>query len=356
MNGKWLRFSATTATVLMCALVLNGCMSGCGGGNGDGSNGDSTSSSSKKKFLNMGTSKFGTFQGVGNSLCEVLNKNRGENNWKAQGKGTSGSQENIRLIDMGENELGLSNSAVSFHAVNGTGEWEKKYEIRTVVTIAPLVAMFVTKSDSGIKTMQDLKGKRVICGPNGAGFDMFIEPLLEAHGLKFSDFTKLNANFGDSVTRLGDGGADAVFLGGASPSPNITMASEQGILLIPFEAEARKRLVKDYPFFSEITVKAGTYQDLKEDYHGLNVGTMQLITSADQDEEFIYQITKTIWENRAKISHPAAKRFINEENAARFTGTEFHPGAIRFYEEIGIWPDGETPATDNQTGNADESQ
>ena len=129
----------------MCELVLNGCMSGCGGGNGDGSNGDSTSSSSKKKFLNMGTSKFGTFQGVGNSLCEVLNKNRGENNWKAQGKGTSGSQENIRLIDMGENELGLSNSAVSFHAVNGTGEWEKKYEIRTVVTIAPLVAMFVTK-------------------------------------------------------------------------------------------------------------------------------------------------------------------------------------------------------------------
>jgi hypothetical protein len=122
--------------------------------------------------------------------------------------------------------------------------------------------------------------------------------------------------------------------------------------------------VKDYPFFSEITVKAGTYPDLKKDYLGLNVGTMHLITSAAQDDEFVYQITRTLWENRAKISHPAAKKFINEENAARFTGTEFHPGAIRFYKEIGIWPEAadtdqqnnETPGTDDQSGNADESQ
>jgi TRAP transporter TAXI family solute receptor len=362
MIEKRSRFSLAAATVLLCALVLGGWLGGCGGG--DGSNGTDEGGSGKPKYLNMGTSKFGTFQQIGNSLCEVLNKNVGENNWKAQGKGTSGSQENIRLVDKGENELGLSNSAISYHAINGTGGWEKKYKIRTVVTIAPLVAMFVTKSDSGIKTMKDLKGKRVICGPNGAGFDMFIEPLLTAHGLKFSDFDKLNANFGDSVTQLGDGGADAAFLGGASPSPNIRLASDLGILLIPFEEEARKELVKDYPFFSEITVKAGTYPDLKKDYLGLNVGTMHLITSAAQDDEFVYQITRTLWENRAKISHPAAKKFINEENAARFTGTEFHPGAIRFYKEIGIWPEAadtdqqnnETPGTDDQSGNADESQ
>ena len=71
----------------------------------------------------------------------------------------------------------------------------------------------------------------------------------------------------------------------------------------------------------------------------MNVGSMQLITHADVDEELVYNLTKTIWENRAEIvkQHPAA-RAINEKNAARNTGTEFHPGAIRFYKEIGIWP------------------
>ena len=361
MNEKWFRFSATTASVLMCALVLSGC--GSGGGTGGGTKGGGTTNSGKTNFLSMGTSPIGgTFQQVGNALCVVLNKNAGDNNWKAQAKGTKGSQENIRLIDKEEYQLGIANSAISYNAVNGTGVWEKKYEIRAITTIAPLVAMFVTKSDSGIKTIQDLKGKRVICGPNGAGFEMFIEPLLEAHGVKFSDFTKLNANFADSVTQLGDNVADAAFLGGAVPSPAIQQASVLGIHLIPYEEEARKQLVKDYPFFSEITVKAGTYDDLKEDYHGLNVGAMHLITSADQDDEFVYQITKTIWKHRAKISHPGAKKFINEKNAPRNTGTEFHPGAIRFYKEEGIWPEDSeesmagdgVPAMDNQSGDANE--
>ena len=61
----------------------------------------------------------------------------------------------------------------------------------------------------------------------------------------------------------------------------------------------------------------------------------------------IYQITKTLYENRAKIAHPAAKKFITEKNAARFTGTDFHPGAIRFYKEIGIWAETPTEVADS---------
>lgn len=368
MNGKSLRFAVLTVLVISGSMVLHGC--GGGGGNGDGGTDGGGGGSARGKFLNMGTSPIGgTFQQVGNSLCEVLNNNAGENNWKFQAKGTKGSQENIRLLDKGDYELGISNSAISYNAVQGTGGWDKKYEIRAITTIAPLVAMFVTRQDSGIKTIQDLKGKRVLCGPNGAGFEMFIEPLLEAHGVKMDDFTKLNANFADSVTQLGDSNADAAFLGGAVPSPAIQQASDLGIHLIPYEEEARKTLVEKYPFFSEITVKAGTYADLKEDYHGLNVGAMHLITSASQDEEFIYQVTKSIWENRDKIKHPAAKKFINEKNAPRFTGTEFHPGAIRFYTEAGIWPDAagdskksetpaaDAPATDKEpSGDANDSQ
>ena len=295
--------------------------------------------SSNKNFISMGTAPIGgAFNPVGNALSQTLNENKGDNEWKVQAKGTKGSQENIRRLNEGKDQLALSNSAISYHAVRGTGSWKRKYDIRTVVTIAPNVAMFITKKDSGIKTIADLKGKRVVCGPAGAGFEMFLEPLLKEHGVSFDDFKqKLNNNQNGAVDMLADGAADAAFLGGAVPTPAIQRAcNEQEIYFIPFDEAAIGRLVK-LSYFQAITIPADKYKDLTEDYHGLNVGSMHLITSADQDEELIYQITKTLWENRQSIDHRAAKKFINKKNAARYTGTDFHPGAARFYKEINIW-------------------
>ncbi len=77
-------------------------------------------------------------------------------------------------------------------------------------------------------------------------------------------------------------------------------------------------------------------------FEGLDVGSMHLITGAEVDEELVYQITRTIYENRtAVVERHAAGRAINPDNVIRDTGTEFHPGAIRYYKEIGIWPGGE---------------
>ena len=79
-----------------------------------------------------------------------------------------------------------------------------------------------------------------------------------------------------------------------------------------------------------------------EDFHGLDVGSMHLITAADQSEELIYELTRTIYENREKVVEKhAAGRAINPANVVRDTGTEFHPGAVRFYREIGIWSERE---------------
>lgn len=308
-------------------------LAGCGGGG------------ERLEFLSMGTAPIGgAFNPVGNALSETLNEHRGENNWKVQAKGTKGSQENIRRLAKGELQLGLSNAAITYFAVRGGAGWDQKYEMRSVVTMAPNVALFITRRDSGIQTIADLKGKRVICGPAGAGFEMFVAPILNAHGLTFDDFTKLNDNQSGAVDKLGDGNADAAFLGGAVPTGSIQQAcSQYDIHFIPFDPEARQRLIDEYPFFHPVTIPGGTYSDLKEDFEALNVGSMHLITSADANEERIYQVAKTLWENRESIGHPAAK-FINEENAARYAGTEFHPGAVRFYKEIGIWPDADDHA------------
>lgn len=322
-------FGLASVSLALVALV------GCGGGDGDTAGGGGGTS-----FVSMGTAPVGgAFNQVGADISEVLNNHKGENTWKVQAKGTKGSQENIRRLDKGELQLALSNAAISYHAVNGTAGWDKKYDIRTIATIAPNVAMFITKADSGIKQISDLKGKRVICGPAGAGFEMFIDPIIQAHGISFDDFTKLNDTQSGAVDKLADGNADAAFLGGAVPTGAIVQAcSSMDIYFVPFDPQVRDQLIAEFPFFQGVTIPQDKYADLTEAYQGLNVGSMHLITSASQPEDLIYQITKTVWEHRGEIAHPAAK-FINEDNAARFTGTDFHAGAEKFYREAGVWPE-----------------
>jgi TRAP transporter TAXI family solute receptor len=337
------RFELKT-TLLSCFVAALIALPGCGDseGNKTGTATDRGGAIKKREYLSMGTAPVGgAFPVVGGAIAEVLNEHKGTNVWKVQAKGTKGSQENIRRLAQGKLQLALSNSAITYFAVRGESGWEDKYDMRAICTLAPNVAMFITKADSGIKSIADLKGKQVTVGPAGAGFDMFVKPLVEEHGITFEDFTPKNATQSGAVDMLGDGSADAAFLGGAVPTGAVTQAcSTYDIVFIPFGKTERAELVEKYPFFQTITVPQDKYPDLTEDFAGLNVGSMQLITSADADEDLIYNITKTIWEHRAEIAdkHPAGKA-INEKNAARYTGTQFHPGAVKFYKEIGIWPE-----------------
>jgi TRAP transporter TAXI family solute receptor len=201
--------------------------------------------------------------------------------------------------------------------------------------------MFVTQRSRGITRLADLKGQRVVVGVAGAGFEFFVRPLLAAHGVSYDDFTPVYNTQSGAVDLLSDGSAAAAFLGGAVPTASITQAASSGdVLLIPFDPEARERLIADYPFFRPAVIPAGTYRGQDEDYQGLDVGSMHLIVSADQDEALTHELAKTIWENREAVvaKHPAG-RAINPKNAVRDTGTPFHPGAIRYYREIGIWPE-----------------
>ena len=320
----------------LAALLAFSPLLACGSGDpGDGA-------SASPRFLSMGTAPVGgAFPVVGGAIAEVLNENRGENEWRVQPRGTKGSQENIRRLVRGELELAMSNSAISYFAVLGESGWEQSYDIRTVVTLAPNIATFITKADSGLTKMSDLAGRRAMVGVAGAGFEMFVQPLLAAHGVTYDDFTQVYGTQSGAVDMLGDGSIDAAFLGGAVPTGAVTQAcSTHDILFLPFDEEKRQQLARDYPFFQLAVIPADAYSDLTEDYPGLNVGSMHLITSADADEDLIYEITRTIWENRQAIAdrHPAG-RAINEANAARDTGTPFHPGAERYYREIGVWPE-----------------
>ena len=168
-----------------------------------------------------------------------------------------------------------------------------------------------------------------------------MRPLLAAHGVNYDHFSPLYNTQAGAVDLLSDGSAAAAFLGGAVPTASITqVASGRDVLLIPLDPDARETLIDQYPFFRPATIPAGTYPGQDEPYEGLDVGSMHLIVSADQDEQLVYNLTRVLYENRERLAekHPVG-RAVNPTNAVRDTGTPFHPGAIRYYREIGIWPE-----------------
>ena len=296
----------------------------------------------KQQFFSVGTAPpGGAFFVVGGAIAQVVRENVADLNWEVAAEATKGTQENIRRLSRGELEFALANAAISYFAVRGEGAWKRKQPIRAVMTLAPNVALFITKKSSDVKGLADLKGKRVVVGPAGAGFEYFLEPILAAHGVTYADFTTLNNTQTGAVNMLADGSAVAAFLGGAVPTASITQAaSSQNILFVPFEAEAKERLINDYPFFESATIPAETYRNQEKLFNGMNVGSMHLITSTDQADEDVYQFTKILYEHRADVvkKHPAGKA-INPKNVVKDTGTLFHPGAVRYYKEIGIWPE-----------------
>ena len=293
------------------------------------------------EYITLGTgTPGGAFVNVGNAIATTVDANKGDLKWKVGSKETKGTQENIRNLESGSLQFAMANAAISYFASRGEGDWKEKQDIRAIATIAPNVGLFLTTKSTGIKSIADLKGKRVVLGPAGAGFEYFLEPLLEAHGIKYSDMTVLNGNYLAASDMIADGKADAAFMGGAVPIPAATqLCSSQDVVFIKFDDSAVEKL-KEYPFYYNVPIPADKYSDLEEDMMGINVGNMQLISHEDVDEDIVYNFTKLMYENRDAIAkqHPAGKA-LNPKNIIRNTGTPFHPGAIKFYKEAGIWPD-----------------
>lgn len=283
----------------------------------------------------------GAFFVVGSAIADVIQTGNAKDGWQVNAESTKGTQENIRRLDRGEIDLALANAAITYFAVRGEGGWEKTYDMRAVMTLAPNVAMFVTLADSGINNIVELKGQRVVIGPSGAGFEMFVEPILKAHGLRYDDLTVLHAGQSAAVDMLSDGAARAAFLGGAVPTASITQAAAaHQITLLPLAEGKQEELTNRFPFFHTAVIPSGTYRNVDREYQGLNVGSMHLITAATANEKMIYKATKALYENREDFArkHPAG-RAVNPVNVVRKTGVQFHPGAVRYYREIGIWND-----------------
>ncbi len=255
---------------------------------------------------------------------------------------SNGSVANINAIVSGAAESGFSQSDVAYWAYTGTGIYEGQGAvegIRAIANLYPESIHLVARADAGIDSVDDLRGKAVSLDEPGSGTLVDARIILEAYGLTEADIEAEYLKPNQAADLMRDGNMDAFFFVGGFPAGAIAeLATGFDIVLVPIDGEQAEAIIGEYGFFAEHTIPGGTYEGVDEDVQTLSVGA-QWVTSVDQPEELVYEITRALWNDstRALLDSGHAKgRSIRLETALDGIGIPLHPGAERFYTEAGL--------------------
>lgn len=286
----------------------------------------------------------GVYYVLGGALADLLTRHVPGVN--AVAEVTSASVDNMYLLESGDADIAFSLSDTVYMAVRGEGPFAATtgpIPLKVLVNIYPNFNHLVVAADSGIQSVTDLRGKRVSTGSPGSGTEVTALRILEAYGLNPDrDLRRDLLGAAESADALRDGRIDAFFWSGGYPTgavADIANSPRFDIYLVPMGEIVDKLLEQHGPFYSVAWFRAGYYAgDVKEDTPTVGVPNV-LMVHADMDEELAYQIVRAIFENKHELEavHPAAEQF-DLESAVGSLVADYHPGAIRYYKERGVWP------------------
>ena len=296
----------------------------------------------EEKFVTIGTGgQTGVYYQVGGGICRLVNKGAKEHNIKCT-LTTGGSVANINGLRAGDLDLGVAQSDWQYHAYNGTAP--DKFpdgafkELRAVFSVHPEPFTVVARTDSGIKTFDDLKGKRVNMGDPGSGARATFEVVMEKMGWKPSDFSlAAELKSSEQAAALCDNKIDAIVFTVGHPAGTIKEATTScEAKLINVDNDVVKKLASDNAYYAMATIPGGMYTGTDEDVTTFGVGAT-FVTSTKTSPEVVYQIVKAVFDDikRFRKMHPA---FANLEEAKMITNNlsaPLHEGAIRYYKERG---------------------
>ena len=250
---------------------------------------------------------------------------------------TGGTVENPGLVNAGDCEIGIANTDMALFAYEGQTPFEEPYpNLRGWIGgVAGGVVHYCVLESSGIKTLEDLIGKKIAVGPQGNSTSLFLEKVLTVMGYSWDDIQPSYLGFSDGVQALIDGKVDMAIVSAYPPVSAVQelAASGKAFNLIPFDDEFRAKFLEAYPYYKEFTVSKDIY-GLSEDVTTVSTENMFMI-NADLDDDTVYLMTKAVMENLDMLKTAATSAgTITTENAPE-TGIPLHPGAERYYREIG---------------------
>ncbi|WP_434058506.1 TAXI family TRAP transporter solute-binding subunit [Coralliovum pocilloporae] len=302
----------------------------------------SASAVSAAEFVTIGTGGVtGVYYPTGGAICRLVNKGRKDHGIRCSVESTGGSVYNINTIREGELEFGVAQSDWQFHAYHGTSKFAdagKFEDLRAVFSVHPEPFTVVARKDSGIKSFDDLKGKRVNIGNPGSGQRATMEVVMDAVGWKTDTFalaTELKP--AEQSAALCDNQIDAMIFTVGHPSGTIqeaTTACDSN--LVNVSGAAIDKLIDDNPYYRSATIPGGMYRGNDADVNTFGVGAT-FVTSAKVSEKTVYTLVKSVFEDfeAFKKLHPAFANLKPEEMATAGLSAPLHPGAAKYYKEKG---------------------
>ena len=290
----------------------------------------------KPRFLAIGTAAAGAaFYPIGIAMADIITNNLGI---QTTAQVTGGAIENLTLVQNNTVDLGITMGNSALEAYEGIGEGIEAPYTNINGLLGGLSKGYfqvVVLDSSPIQTMADLKGKKVAMGAPGNGGISVARDVWAEYGFGLDDINASYISYSDGISSLTDGNVDAVVVQAAAPTAAVQelAASSRAWRLIPIEEEIGQKLTEKYNYFGCDELGAGVYNTAAGTL-SVYIKTMVIIR-ADLSEELVYDLTKTLFDNLSAIqeSHPAAKGF-NAEDAV-LSPIPLHPGAERYYKEIG---------------------
>ena len=316
-------FSRLSILSVLLVAVMS-LVAGCGG-----------DSAGEKKFLNIATGgTAGTYYPIGGAMAEILNNNIQGMNASAQSTGATVA--NINMLKEGSVDLAIVQNDITYYAANGVEMFKDKKvdNLKGIATLYPETCQIVTLESTGIKSIADLKGKRVAVGAMGSGAEANARQILEAYGITYDDIDEQFLSFSEAASALKDGNVDAAFVTAGYPTAAVQdIASQNKVRLLPIEADKADALIAKYPFYTKVVIPAGTYAGFEEEVPGISVMAM-LVCTDKVDEQLGYDITKALFSNldRIKAAHSVGK-LITKEGAMEGMPIQMNAGAEKFFKE-----------------------
>lgn len=295
-----------------------------------------------EQFVSIGTGGVtGVYYPTGGAICRLVNKDRKSHGIRCSAESTGGSVYNINTVRAGELEFGVAQSDWQYHAYRGTSKFADKgafKDLRAVFSVHPEPFTLIAKKGSGIASFEDLKGKKVNVGNPGSGQRATMEVVMEAFGMKMSDFALAAELKGSEMAQaICDGKIEAMIYTVGHPAAAVTQAASScDVELVSVTGAPIDKLVADNSFYRVASVPGGMYAGSPNDTTTFGVGAT-VITSADVPEEVVYTVVKAVFDNFAdfKKLHPAFANLKEDQMISDGLSAPLHPGAAKYYKERG---------------------
>ena len=283
----------------------------------------------------------GTYYPLGGMLAQLIS-----NEADVEGKRISATAEtgnasvaNAGLLAQGSIETAFVAADILDAAYKGANQFEGKAadNLRALGSLYPETVQLVARADAGIASFADLAGKSVSSGSPGSGQWQLLGDLLAAHDMTREDVSEDFSSFAQSADKIKDGNLDASLITAGTPTSSITeLANGHDIAIVPLSGPAVAALQEVQPYYATATLPAGTYKGVDADVETLAVRAIWA-THADLDEDIAYAMVKALYENTetlAKVHVMGAQ--ISADTALESVSIPLHPGAARYYREIGL--------------------